>query len=143
MNCRLADCGDTPGICDIEMASFKTPWSFESIWSDICMNENAYYFVAEVDGKIVGYCGIHVVLDEGHIMNVAVSPEYRRQGIGEAVLRTMMDYTCMSAYTLEVRISNKTAIELYKRLGFVSAGVRPNYYGNEDAIIMWRRESTT
>jgi ribosomal-protein-alanine N-acetyltransferase len=140
MNCRLADCADAPAIYDIETASFKTPWSYESIRADVCLNENAYYFVAEEDGNIVGFCGIHAVLDEGHIMNVAVKPEYRGRGVGEALLRTMIAQTDLEAYTLEVRVSNRAAISLYKRLDFETVGIRPEYYIDEDALIMWRRK---
>lgn len=138
MNYRLASCEDAAAIHIVETASFKTPWSFESIQSDICMNEYAYYFVAEDEGNITGFCGVHIVLNEGHIMNVAVLPEYRGQGIGESLLLTMMSYTNLDYYTLEVRVSNKSAISLYNRLGFEVAGKRPNYYIDEDALIMWR-----
>ncbi len=138
MNYRLASCEDASEIYDVEAACFKIPWSLESIQSDLCQNEYAYYFVAEHDGKIVGFCGVHIVLDEGHIMNVAVLTEYRGQGVGEALLHTMMSYTNLCYYTLEVRVSNKSAISLYKRLGFSIAGRRPNYYIDEDALIMWR-----
>lgn len=142
MNIRLASVEDASDIYDIETACFKTPWTFESIRSDICLNEYAYYFVAEVNGKIVAFCGVHIVLDEGHIMNVAVLPDHRGQGIGEALLLTMMSYTNLEYYTLEVRASNKTAISLYKKLGFMNAGIRPNYYIDEDALIMWRAKNT-
>lgn len=138
MNYRLASCEDAAAIHAIETVSFKTPWSFESIQSDICLNEYAYYFIAEDAGNVVGFCGVHIVLDEGHIMNVAVLPEYRGRGIGESLLLTMMSYTNLDYYTLEVRVSNKSAISLYKRLGFLAAGKRPNYYIDEDALIMWR-----
>ena len=69
--------------------------------------------------------------DEGHIMNVAVKPDFQGRGIGEAMLRLMMSYTGLEYYTLEVRVSNKPAISLYKRLGFITAGRRPNYYIDE------------
>lgn len=138
MNYRQATGNDIYGIHEIETVSFKTPWSIESIQTDICLNEFAYYFVAENETKILGFCGVHAVLDEGHIMNVAVHPDYRGQGIGEALLLTMMAYTRLEYYTLEVRESNRSAISLYKRLGFVIVGKRPNYYIDEDALIMWR-----
>ena len=138
--CRLAVCADVPGIYAVEEACFKTPWSLESINTDVCLNKDAYYFVADADGVIVGFCGIHIVIDEGHIMNVAVLSEYRGKGVAASLIRTMMSYTGLDRYTLEVRASNRTAILLYKRLGFYIAGRRTNYYGNEDALIMWRRE---
>ena len=141
MKYRLAEPADVPAIYDIEAMSFKTPWSLESLQSDICSNDSACYFVADHDGKVVGFCGVHVILDEGHIMNVAVAPDYRGQGIGEALLRTMMAYTNLEAYTLEVRMSNRAAIRLYKRLGFTEVAIRPEYYIDEDALIMWWRKS--
>jgi ribosomal-protein-alanine N-acetyltransferase len=132
---------DVAHVHAVETACFKMPWSHESILSDICLNENALYFVAEECGKIVGFCGIHIVLNEGHIMNVAVLPEHRGRGIGEALLLMMMSYTGLPNYTLEVRVSNTAAISLYKRLGFLESGLRPGYYGDEDALIMWRGEN--
>ena len=141
MKYRLAEPADVPAIYDIETMSFKTPWSLESLQSDICSNDSAYYFVAEHAGKVVGFCGVHVILNEGHIMNVAVAPDYRGQGIGEALLRTMMAYTNLEAYTLEVRMSNRTAIRLYRRLGFTEIAIRPEYYIDEDALIMWWRKT--
>ena len=137
MKFRLAEPADVPAIFDIETMSFKTPWSLDSLRADICFNDTAYYFVAEQDGAVVGFCGVHVILDEGHIMNVAVAPDFRGQGIGETLMRTMMAYTDLEAYTLEVRMSNRTAIRLCKRLGFTEVAIRPEYYIDEDALIMW------
>ncbi len=139
---RHAAGADVASVHAVEMACFKMPWTYEALFSDICLNENAYYFVAELSGRIVGFCGVHKVVDEGHIMNVAVLAEHRGRGVGEALMRTMMAHTGLSGYTLEVRVSNAAAIALYKRLGFLDAGIRPGYYGDEDAMIMWRKENT-
>ncbi len=75
-------------------------------------------------------------------MNVAVSPESRGQGVGKAMLSMMMAYTDLEAYTLEVRVSNKPAIALYKQLGFLVEGIRPQYYIDEAALIMWYKKTT-
>lgn len=135
---RQAGCEDLSDIYKIELACFSQPWSMESLYTDICENEFSYYVVAEVDHVISGYCGVHIIYDEGHIMNVAVLPEYRKRGIGRNLLETVFTQSALPLYTLEVRVSNSDAISLYKSMGFSSYGKRPRYYGNEDALIMWR-----
>ena len=135
---RQAICDDLNEIYKIELACFKQPWSLESLRDDICDNELSHYIVAEVDGIAAGYCGIHVIYNEGHILNVAVHPEYRKRGVGRGLLETVFMQTGLPFYTLEVRVSNEDAIGLYTKLGFVTLGRRPRYYGNEDALIMWK-----
>jgi ribosomal-protein-alanine N-acetyltransferase len=135
---RQAICEDLNDIYKIELACFKQPWSLESLHNDICENEFAHYIVAEADGIIAGYCGIHIIFNEGHIMNVAVLPQYRKQGIGRGLLETVFMQTGLPFYTLEVRVSNDDAINLYTKMGFATFGKRPRYYGNEDALIMWK-----
>lgn len=135
---RQATCQDLEDIYQIELACFKQPWSLESLRSDICENEFSYYIVAEANDNMAGYCGIHMIYNEGHIMNVAVLPEYRKRGIGRGLLETVFLQTGLPFYTLEVRVSNDEAISLYSKLGFVTLGRRPRYYGNEDALIMWK-----
>ena len=97
----------------------------------------------EIAGHVCGYVGVWKILDEGHITNVAVAPEYRRMHIGRAMLETLFEVTGQAGierYTLEVRASNEPAIRLYEGLGFKSEGIRPGYYedNGEDAVIMWR-----
>jgi ribosomal-protein-alanine N-acetyltransferase len=139
---RQAVCDDISDIYKVEVACFKQPWSLESIYTDLCENEFSFYIVAEEEGvKIAGYCGIHIIVDEGHIMNVAVMPEFRKHGIGRGLLETMFMQKCLPFYTLEVRESNDAAIRLYDKLGFTVFGKRPKYYGDEDALIMWRGKS--
>jgi len=99
--------------------------------------------VAEVGGLVVGYSGMWVILDEGHITNVAVHPEHRGKQIAESLLLELIKAGVVRGVrrvTLEVRPSNRAALNLYNRLGFVSAGRRKGYYSDtgEDAIIMWR-----
>ena len=126
---------------EIELEVFPTPWSYKSLSQDVCSHEIAYYIVGLVGDKVVSYAGFWFVLDEAHITNVAVRPEYRRQGIG----RKMMDILLAEArkrdivtISLEVRVSNKAARELYKGLGFSVAGLRRGYYSDndEDALLM-------
>jgi ribosomal-protein-alanine N-acetyltransferase len=139
---RKAICDDVIGIHRVEASSFLLPWSLRAIYDDVCNNESSMYVVAVCTAHIVGFCGVHYILDEGHITNVAVLNDFRRQGIGKKLVQTMFDLSpsYIDKFTLEVRVSNRTAINIYRSLGFKSFGVRPNYYGDngEDALIMWR-----
>lgn len=129
-------------IAALEQACFSTPWS-EAVLEEVLFNDTASYLVAEDErGVILGYAGLHVVLDEGYITNVAVLPEYRRRGVA----RRLVDVFCrfgtahLAFLTLEVRPSNKEALALYKRFGFREEGRRKHYYTKpqEDAVIMTR-----
>ena len=119
------------------------PWSADS-FLEMISKEDARYYVAEEDGRLLGGCGVLMIAGEGNITNVAIAPEARNRGIGPALLRHLMaegDREGLTAYTLEVRVSNAAAIHVYEKLGFVSAGVRPGFYEKpvEDAIIYWKR----
>jgi [ribosomal protein S18]-alanine N-acetyltransferase len=97
---------------------------------------------AEQIGLLIGYAGLWAIEDEGHITNVAVHPDYRRMHLGSILVEMLIDQTRkegLKRFTLEVRVSNRAAIELYEKFGFVSAGLRKGYYedNNEDAMIMW------
>ena len=105
-------------------------------------NNLARYIVAEIDGKVVGYVGVWFVLDEGHITNVAVHSDYRGKKIGDKLIKELVELckeNNMSAITLEVRVSNIVAQNLYKKYGFKIGGIRKEYYSDnkEDAMIMW------
>ncbi len=131
-------------ISVIEKLSFKIPWSLESITEELTQNEAAVYFCAEANGKVIGYAGMWQVCDEGHITNIAVHPEYRCSGVGNALVKALLSEAKergIKALTLEVRDSNYTAQALYKKHGFTPAGKRMSYYAdnNEDAIIMWKK----
>jgi len=135
---------DLDAIVALERQCFLTPWSRESLLYDLTENPLAVYFVAETEGRVAGYAGVWIIVDEGHITNVAVSPEYRRLQIGSALIKTLLQVTGEAgvlAHTLEVRAGNAPAIGLYKKFGFEEAGVRKGYYEDdgEDALIMWRR----
>lgn len=134
---------DIAQIIEIEKKCFSLPWSRDAFVNEL-KNDLAYYQVAELGEKIVGYMGMWKVIDECHITNVAVIPEYRKQNIASMLIEKMVDICVCSeivAMTLEVRESNIPAINLYKKFGFVSAGKRPRYYQRplEDAIIMWKK----
>jgi len=139
---RPMDYDDLDRIIEIENLSFPTPWSRYAFTCELG-NDFAIYLVAEVGGLVVGYSGMWVILDEGHITNVAVHPEHRGKQIAESLLLELIKAGVVRGVrrvTLEVRPSNRAALNLYNRLGFVSAGRRKGYYSDtgEDAIIMWR-----
>ena len=131
---------DAPAIAELEKQCFSDPWSEKSIASE-ATNPLSYWLVAEIDGNIAGYVGSQTVLDAADMMNIAVSPAYRRQGIGQALVNALTDYlqhNGVIALLLEVRVSNIQAIALYDKLGFKQVGRRPKYYHNprEDALIL-------
>jgi len=134
---------DILAIEELEKQCFATPWSYESLKYDIVENNRALYLVAETDGEIVGYVGIWKIVDEGHITNVAVSPDHRRKHVASALLESLFRVTQRAGIlrcTLEVRAGNMPAIKLYESFGFKEEGVRKGYYedNGEDALIMWR-----
>lgn len=137
---RKMNQNDVPAIAELERQCFTDPWSENSIASEVD-NPLSYWLVAEDDGRIAGYVGSQSVLDTADMMNLAVSPDYRRQGIGQALVNALADHLRQKnviALLLEVRVSNEPAIALYQKLGFVQVGRRPRYYHNprEDALIL-------
>lgn len=142
---RAAAPADAQQMAALDKICFTVPWSLESFEQELTVNDKAIYIVAEIDGQLAGYAGMWQILDEGHITNVAVSPEHRRQGIAAAVLTELIaegSRRGIRAFTLEVRASNVAAQELYRGFGFQTAGIRPGYYedNKEAALIMWRTE---
>lgn len=142
MKIRRATFDDLDSLVEIEIDAFSTPWSQAALGVELSVNDTARYFVAEKDGKIIGYGGMWVIIDEAHITNLAVLTEYRGQGVGQALVDALKDQAreenCRAA-TLEVRLSNLIARRLYEKSGFAPVGIRPRYYSdnNEDALIMW------
>ena len=134
-------------VAQLELICFGTEaWSEKSIASEL-ENELSRWLVAENDGTVAGYVGSQTVMDETDMMNVAVHPDYRRQGIAEelvtALIRALKEQASR-CLTLEVRASNEPAKALYEKLGFAQVGLRKNYYRNprEDALIL-RKEWET
>jgi len=133
---------DLQMILEVEQKSFTTPWSYEAFYNELYNNQFAHYLVVEADGKVIGYCGLWVILDEAHITNIAILPEYRGKRLGEALLKMVMQYAVehgAETLTLEVRVSNIVAQNLYRKLGFQDGGIRKSYYTDnyEDALVMW------
>lgn len=136
---------DAPNVETVEKACFSMPWSRRAFWEE-ASNDKTYYLLALDDTTVIGYVGAWILFDEAQITNVAVLPEYRNQKIGYRMMRQIMKIVLAkgaSAMTLEVRPSNSSAIHLYKKLGFKSAGRRRGYYEDgEDAEIMWITDLT-
>lgn len=127
-------------IAELEALCFSDPWSEKSIAYEL-HNPLSLWLVAEMDGRVAGYIGSQTVPPESDVMNVAVHPDFRRQGIAEALVNGLWAQLVQAgntSLTLEVRASNTPAIALYEKLGFVQVGRRPNYYRNprEDALIL-------
>jgi len=140
MTIRKMDEADLKGVLEIERGSFRTPWTetlfLEELRSPICCS-----FVAVVDDVVCGSIHFAIVLDEMHLRNVAVHPEFRQRGIATALMGKMIEYgRGKSAFLgfLEVRRSNRPALDLYEKFGFRKRGIRPLYYSDtcEDAVIM-------
>lgn len=133
---------DAQGIENIEKACFAHPWSQKAI--EASFDNNTVFLGALCNNEIVGYCGIQTVCDEGYVTNIAVLDNYRKNGIGKALVDGLVCIAkeqALSFLTLEVRVSNKNAISLYKKSGFENMGTRKNFYRDpkEDAYIMTRQ----
>ena len=137
---------DLEKIDEIERRAYPTPWSRSMFAGElakptsICLG--AFEADAE-DGALVGYLVVSRYVDAWHVMNIAVDPDHRGRGIAKMLLERLFELTIDDArrgYTLEVRVSNETAIALYERLGFEARGLRRGYYtdNREDALIMWK-----
>lgn len=138
---RLMTKEDIEQVSEIEKITFSMPWSKEALLQSLEL-KGSIYLVACEEEKIVGYCGLFNIVNEGNINNVAVLNEYRGRHIATAMLKKLIELgkqTQITAYTLEVRTSNEPAIQLYLKFGFTIEGIRKNYYENptEDAYIMW------
>lgn len=138
---RPLDARDVAAVHAIETRSYSMPWSSAAFEAELG-NKTAHYLVAVQGGRIVGYCGMWMILDEAHITTIAVDPERRRRRIAERLLLALLDLAVWSGAahaTLEVRITNSGAQSLYAKFGFKTSGNRPRYYWDtgEDAVIMW------
>ncbi len=140
---RKIESRDAESLGALAREIFTMPWSvkaFESLAED----KKSIFFVAEIEGDIIGGCGLTHILDEGDIHNVMVAPAHRGKGIATMMLEKLLEEgreQGIREFTLEVRVSNGSAIRVYEKLGFVSEGVRPKFYEKplEDALIMWKR----
>ena len=130
-------------VCVLEEEAFSMPWHRES-FLEMIANENACYLVALIGEEVVASCGLRHIVGEGEITNVVTKGTIRGKGIGRQILLQLLEEGAKmgaEAFTLEVRVSNAPAIHLYESLGFLSEGIRKNFYEEptEDALIMWKR----
>ncbi len=130
-------------VLEIEALSYPTPWSRRAFQSELTENAYAYYHIVRANDTIIGYVGMWVILEESHITNIAIHPDYQNRGVGRFVLENMFQRARelgSTKMTLEVRVSNASAIHLYRSLGFQDRGIRKGYYTDthEDAIVMWK-----
>ena len=143
MKIRKMQESDLLQVATIEKANFSVPWSLESFRESMKL-EHTIYLVAEEQENIAGYCGMYRVFNEGEIVNVAVAEAYRRKKVASQLLEQLFAKSTelkVDNFFLEVRESNRPAIQLYKKLGFTEAGIRKNFYEKprENAIFMWKR----
>src|SRR4051812_2010358 len=133
------------GVVRIEAQVYPRPWSHSLFVSELALHSSRAYVVAKVGREVVGYAGLMMSLTDGHVTTIAVDPAWHRRGIGTRLLlslaREAIDRGAL-AMTLEVRLSNRGAQEMYKRFGFTAVGVRKGYYADtgEDALVMWAYE---
>lgn len=131
---------DIPEVTELEKQCFSQPWSGQVLEAEL-QNPNSIFLVARHDDRMAGYVGMHRVLDEGYLFNVAVDGDFRRHGVATALMDRLLDYASenrLGFLTLEVREGNTPAIALYKKLGFGEVGRRRQFYANptEDAVLM-------
>lgn len=134
---------DIQSVAELERLCFSTPWTEHSLRDSLERQEYLFLVDERDDGIISAYGGLLKIAEEGDITNIAVHPDYRQQGLGLAVTSALLEEgkKCgITAFTLEVRVSNAAAIHIYEKLGFRSAGVRKGFYDapKEDGIIMWK-----
>lgn len=135
-------------VLRIEAQVYPRPWSFGLFVSELALRTSRVYLVARVGGTVVGYAGAMLVAGDGHVTTIAVDPAWHRHKIGTRLLLALSRAAIARGavnLTLEVRMSNDGAKALYRRFGFVPAGVRKGYYTetNEDALIMWANDVAT
>ncbi|HEU4895671.1 MAG TPA: ribosomal protein S18-alanine N-acetyltransferase, partial [Acidimicrobiia bacterium] len=133
---------DLRSVVALEAAQQPRPWS-ESVFRGELEAENRVYLIVEGEDDIAGFGGVMIVGDEAHVTNLLVSDSHRRQGLGRALMLALTEAAIASGarhLTLEVRTGNEAARALYARLGLVPVGIRPRYYGDDDALILWAHD---
>lgn len=139
---RPMELRDLDQVEEVEKKSFTSLWTKSLYRRELLENSFASYFVIEIDEKVIGFCGLWLVIDEAQVTNIAIDPSYRGYGYGSLLFQYMIKHAVEQGATnlsLEVRKSNTQAQNLYRKFGLEKAGIRRNYYtdNNEDAIVMW------
>jgi len=137
---RIMTPDDLAQVFAIEQVSHPSPWPMKGLQESL---QNHVAYVLEQDGAVIGFAFVQRILDEAHLLDIAIAPSHRGKGLGRELLRQLMDEVLVSGVTiwfLEVRVSNVTAISLYQSLGYNELSLRRNYYdgpeGKEDALLM-------
>jgi ribosomal-protein-alanine N-acetyltransferase len=135
-------------VVRIEAQVYPRPWTHSLFVSELALRSSRAYYIAKVGRETVGYAGLMMSLTDGHVTTIAVDPEWHRHGIGTRLLLALAREGIergATALTLEVRLSNRGAQELYQRFGFTAVGVRKGYYADtgEDALVMWAYDVNT
>ncbi|HAV43482.1 TPA: ribosomal-protein-alanine N-acetyltransferase [bacterium] len=135
--------GDIKEVAAIEEASFSDPWQDSTFYNELYHGDISKFLIAQMDKRVVGYIGMWFIGDEAHIVNIAVHPNYRRQGIGTKLVMALFDEIRkkgIERITLEVRASNIIAQQFYKKFDFQEIAIQEKYYRDthEDALIMWK-----
>ena len=143
INIRNVESRDAESLGALAKEVFTMPWSLQAFRA-LAQDKDSLFLVVEDDGRIIGGCGLTHIWEEGDIHNVMIAKEYRGRGLAIKMLEALMKAGTdrgIKEFTLEVRVSNQTAIRVYEKLGFVSEGIRPRFYEDpvEDAMIMWKR----
>ena len=138
---ELMQSADCETVAALDVLCFPAPWTVSAYYTEV-HNPSAYYIVARSDGRIVGYAGMWLIMDEAHITTLGVDPEFRCMKIGERILIHILDETISRGArraTLEVRRGNLAARDLYAKYDFHIVAIRKGYYANnnEDALVMW------
>lgn len=142
MNVRRMEKSDIPSVLKVEASSFSAPWPPDIFYHELTDNPYAVYFVMERGKRIIGYCGLWIVIDDAQITNIAIAPKWRGKKYGQKLFEYVMEYARLqgaSRLSLEVRASNFTAQKMYKKFGLKPGGIRKQYYSDnqEDALVMW------
>lgn len=133
---------DLPQVAALEAALQPRPWSEQVFRDELDMRNRTYLVAAGPDG-IVGFAGLMVVDDEAHVTNLLVAEDSRRRGLGRQLMVALIEIAVSQHarhLTLEVRSTNEAARALYARLGLAPVGIRPRYYGDDDALILWAHD---
>lgn len=138
---RRMKSADLPRVVEIERACFGERWTLASFQNELS-NTASTYFVALIDGEIIGYAGYWLILEESHVTTIGIDPRHQRKGYGELMMLDLIAHAAQAGakwITLEVRATNVAAQKMYEKFGFSSLGRRKGYYqdNNEDALIMW------
>lgn len=142
---KEAELSDLNDIIEIEAVSYGPHhWSYEAFEAEFKNNLARYTCAVNENGRVLGYIGLWCIVDEAHITTLAVHPDFRKQNVAKSLILDMFDFCYkekIKYVTLEVRVSNIPAQKLYEKFGFLSLGMRKQYYqdNGEDAIIMWTK----